>query len=73
MKIETKYNIRDKIYISDLKISGVVVGFYFGDHGLQYNIRHFKDNKADTNYFYDFEIESFKETEKEVGFKANPV
>jgi hypothetical protein len=70
MTIKTKYNISDRVCIVELKINGVVKGFFIDDNSIQYQVRYFKEQEAKNTYFYDFELEPYKELIKEVGFCA---
>lgn len=58
--LELKFKLRDKVYIHELQLSGVVVGVYISDSGLQYQVRYFDDAKPQTNYFYEDEVEAVK-------------
>ena len=76
MEIVTKYNLKERVHIIELGINGVVTGFFiddFGAVGIQYQIMYFKDNEAKIVYFYDFELEPYKEIIKEVGFSIKKV
>ncbi len=74
MTIQTTFDLKQKIFIKELKISGVIISMFIGnDYGLQYHVRYFKDNESKTSYFYDFELELFKETVKTVGFNIEKI
>ena len=51
---------KDKVYISELDIWGVVIGVYLSVGGTEYKIRYFKDEVPYETYFFDFEISSGK-------------
>lgn len=68
MKITTKYNLNDRIYLKCLKLEGRVVGFYVNNVGIEYNIRYFPANKAETCYFNEDEID-LTIPDNSVGFK----
>lgn len=70
MNINTKFNIKERVFIKDLNKNGTILGFFIEDEqNIQYKIRHFYEGNAKSDYFYDFEIEECKEIIKEVGFK----
>ena len=74
MAIKTAYNLKDRVNIPELKNNGVITGFFIDDNTfIQYQVRYFKDNVAQTTYFYDFELEPYKEVIKEVGFNSKVV
>ena len=72
MTINTKFNLKDTIFISELKCKGQVLSIYVGDSGIQYNIRYFKDNSPVTCYFYEEEI-SVRQENKDIGFSQKTV
>lgn len=72
MDIKTKFNLQEKVHINEVQLNGVVMAFFINcENTIQYSIRYFKDNIAQTAYFYDFEIEPYKEIKKEVGFSQS--
>lgn len=74
MTIKTKYNLKERVHINELKINGVVLGFFIDDEtSIQYQVRYFKEQEPKTVYFMDFELEPYKEIIKEVGFSAKQV
>lgn len=54
--IAIKYNIRDKVYIKELKITGRVVSVWLTEHGLKYEVRYFDHAKVQSVYFYEDEL-----------------
>lgn len=70
MKVNTKFNHRDRVFIPELNLNGKIIGIYIGSNlNIEYNIRYFKDGDVKTCYFYEDEIESAREKE-ELGFKS---
>ena len=70
MTIETKYNIKQRVYISELKIWGKIKGLYIDDDNYySYKIRFFDGKDPKECYFYDEEI-SLQETDSTLGFKT---
>lgn len=67
MKLSTKFNINDKLYIKELKIWGKVKGLFLDGDGMQYNLRYFHEFKPLTCYFLEDEL-SDKEENNTVGF-----
>lgn len=66
MKINTKYNIDQSIYITHLKEKGKITGIYFDRSGYSYNVRYFISSKPETCYFSEDELQ-LEEPEK-LGF-----
>ncbi|MDO8610076.1 MAG: hypothetical protein Q7R95_05980 [bacterium] len=69
MKLSTKFNIDDKIYIKDLKIWGKILSISIsGPNRIQYNVRFFNNTDPKEIYFLEDEL-SLQEEENRVGFK----
>ena len=56
MKIDFLYNIQDEIVINKLKVSGIVIGVYYGSTGHQYQVSYFNGGTRETAYFYEKEL-----------------
>jgi hypothetical protein len=70
MKINTKYNHEDAIFIKELKTPGRIVSILIGGNKLvQYFCRYFSGLDYKECYFYEEEL-SLQEENKEVGFKT---
>ena len=67
MKINTKFNIGDNLYITPLKIKGKVLSIYISEFGISYNVRYFHEFKSNDCYFYESEL-SLEEPKQEIGF-----
>ena len=69
MTINTKFSLKDSVYITKLNTNGIIMALYINvDTDIQYSVRYFKENIPQTTYFYDFELESYKEIPKNIGF-----
>lgn len=68
MTLKTKFDKLQEVTILPLKLKGLVIAFYFGGLGLQYNVRYFKDLELKEIYFFENELEEVKEDPK-LGFK----
>jgi len=66
--IKLKYSIGEKIKIKEINRIGIIVGFYYGDTGKQYQVAYFDDGKRLREYFYELEISNIKESEIGHGF-----
>lgn len=51
---------KDKIYIPEINVHGVVVGVYLSIGGTEYRVRYFKDEVSYEIILFDFEIEKPK-------------
>jgi hypothetical protein len=69
MKLEFEYEIKEKVGIKDLELFGVVVGYYYGETGKQYQVSYFKDGDKKVTYLYPEEIEKLTKQES-MGFKT---
>lgn len=68
MKINTLYNLQQKVYIKTLKIWGKVTAFYIDcGYEVQYSVRYFYEFKPQSCYFHDDEL-SLQEEDVVVGF-----
>ena len=68
MKINTKFSINDKVYITPLKVEGIIKGIYVDSGGVTFNTRYFDGLKPLDCYFIEREL-SLEEPKKDVGFK----
>lgn len=41
MKLNTKFDINEKVQLIDLNISGRIIGIFIGTINIEYNIRYF--------------------------------
>lgn len=57
MKIETKYDIKDKVKILELERSGYITAIYIGRGYYQYYVRYFDKCEAKDVYFYEQELQ----------------
>jgi hypothetical protein len=66
MKINTKYNIKDKVYIEALNLEGKITSIYIDSVGSSYNVRYFFESKPCSCNFEEDEI-SVNLPEKKIG------
>ena len=71
MKILTKFNLLQEIYIPKLKLVGNILAIYITGLGISYYVRYFSGVEAKEIYFYENEL-ALPPEEKDgaVGFKA---
>ena len=69
MKLSTKYNIDDKIYIKELKIWGRIIGIEFYSR-LKYDVRFFNGYDPKNSCFLEDEL-SLESDNGAVGFKKD--
>lgn len=67
MKIETKFAIKDRVWINELRTPATVLAIYIAETGVQYSCRWFDSKSSNTAYFYESEVSSVPEQEV-VGF-----
>ena len=66
MIINTIHDIKQRVYIKELQIWGVVLAIHM-NNSLKYLVRYFDDKDAKECYFYEEEL-SLQENENRVGF-----
>ncbi len=66
MKIETKYDIGQSIFIPQINVKGKVHNIYISRNSIEYNIRYFISDKPETCYFLEDEI--CNDDSKKIGF-----
>lgn len=68
LRINTKYNLRQKVYIAPIKVWGKILNIFIGMSGdIQYNCRYFDGVSPKDCYFYEDELSL--EEEKKVRFE----
>lgn len=71
MKIETKYELRQTVWLNELRSPAKIVGLFIGlNKELQYECRWFNDHNAKNAYFYEDELGI--PPESEIGFNTKP-
>ena len=58
--LNLKFNLKDKVQITELERPGRVLAIYVSDTGIQYQVRYFDNEEAKTVYFYEDELEHAK-------------
>ena len=56
MKIETKHNIGNPVWIKELSLSGRIMSIWVGDTGFQYHVRWMTNSSTTTAYLFEDEI-----------------
>lgn len=56
MKIETKYDLKNIVEITELKRPGVIKSIWLTDQGIEYQVRYFDSGEARTVYFFEDEL-----------------
>jgi len=56
MKIETKYDIKQKVCIIDLGLPGRVLAIFIGDSGIQYKVQYVCDGTYKDAYLFEDEL-----------------
>ena len=69
MKINFKYDLRDKVKIIDINTEGIVIAHYHGESGIQYQVAYFLNGERTRTYLYPEEI-SKTDGEETAGFKT---
>lgn len=55
--VKFKFNLDDRVKITELDAPGIIKSIWIGDRGVRYEVRYFHNGKAEEVYFYDFELE----------------
>ena len=50
--VEFEYAMRSEVRIKNLDTKGIVVGFYIGDNGIQYQVAYFLNGERKVQYLY---------------------
>lgn len=64
MMIQTKYNLLDRVWISELRVPAIVLSIFINDMGTQYSLMYFNNGAPQTTYFYEMEITNLPENEQ---------
>lgn len=59
MKLETKYALRQKVWITELRCAATVVGIYLDGDGLQCQCRWFINGEQKTGYLLEDDLQEF--------------
>ena len=62
-----KFDIGDKVGITDLKCNGVVMSILIQPKGIRYEVRYFDKLELRSEYFFGFEL-SYNVHTSEIGF-----
>ncbi len=57
---EIKFNLLDKVNITELKRKGIVIGILINHYGVRYDVRYFDHAKVQEVYFFSNELEIVK-------------
>lgn len=57
ISINFEYKIKGSIKIKSLNTIGIIVGYYVGDTGIQYQVAYFLNGERKSIYLYSEEIE----------------
>lgn len=68
-QIEFLYNLKQCVKIKALKTKGFVVGYFYGENGIQYQTAYFLNGDRKTTYLYPEEISEADETDA-LGFNT---
>lgn len=60
MKIEMKFDIKERVGINELEREGVVKEIRFADSGGMYRVRYFDKGEANDVWFYEEELSNAK-------------
>lgn len=69
MKINTKYNINQKVYVPELKIWGKIISILINSH-VKYNVRFFNNFDPKEVYFLEDEL-TLQDGDAVLGFKVD--
>lgn len=58
MQKEIKFDLEQRVTITELQRPGVVVGISIESRGIQYEVRYFDNSEARQVYFFEWELKS---------------
>jgi hypothetical protein len=61
MTYEVKFDLKQKVRITELERNGIVNGIFIGLNGIEYKVRYFDNCESKEVYFYEFELEKVNE------------
>jgi hypothetical protein len=53
---ESEYDLKSQVKIKSLNVAGLIIGFYYGETGFQYQVAYFVNGDRRTAYLYPEEI-----------------
>jgi hypothetical protein len=56
MELTTKFDLRQKVNITDLNWPGYVVSIWVTAKGTEYQVRYFNNGKLEVEYFFEEEL-----------------
>lgn len=71
MKVETTFDLNDKVKILPLDFNGKVVSICIDSRGTRYNCKYYVSGKAEYEYFDNEELEKLKDIDMGLGFANN--
>lgn len=70
MNIQFEHELKSKVKIKALDVEGLVVGYFYGENGKQFQVSYFLSGERKVLYLYPEEISKATGTEK-LGFLKN--
>jgi hypothetical protein len=65
--IEFEYDLKQKIKINNINTQGFIIGYYYGESGIQYQVAYFISGERKTAYLYPEEINA-SDGKEDLGF-----
>ena len=59
-KISFKYELKESVKIKNINTKAMVIGYYYGENGIQYQVVYFINGERKVIYIYEEEIESLQ-------------
>lgn len=69
MILETKFNIHDRVLISEINKVGLIKSIFYNGAQISYNIRYFSGDSAQEAYFYEDEL-TLEAKKEALGFQV---
>lgn len=70
MKLETKFDINERIYIKELKTWGLIRAIYICGAGLEYSVKYFSEMNPKESYFLEDDLSSKKDADI-IGYRTD--
>ena len=66
--ITFKLNLGEVVHLKELDVKGRIIGYYFGETGIQYNVSYWYDGQRKTTYVFPGDIARLEDSK--MGFKG---
>ena len=68
MVVDYKFDLKQDVKIKGLNVEGRIVGYYYGETGIQYQVAYFVRGEKKTTYLYPEDLDDVDGSEEKFGF-----